>query len=1223
MGNVCVTELKGATSEEINSSIVLPNSLPLTWKQDDGDGWPWIITDDPLYSKYDNETQIKNLTNTNHEYVNSSSKISFSYSAKYPSTLTFKHRERHDFDSYYRRYYQLLNVAFDNNLICSTSERNITSETIQIPKGEHTITFEAQSLDNGYSTNLYATIWDVCITGPESPDLTALNAKIVKETCTPIEWEHDDNFPVEVTEDGVRTSNAMWQNTNSGIKGKIKIDKPTQIYFDWRLGYNDSQSYDNKHYAYFYVDGSLRHSTCSETEWTTKSITLSPGEHTLEWKYNVTTSGAKYWMELRNLTLSTSDWLSIESSPGLLGVETLYKVEKLQDIKLLKIKGAMNDYDWATIKKMTNLYGLDLSQAEILTIPAGFNANEQFGYLVLPETLETIPDNAFQTCKLTSLRIPASVKRIGNMAFSNTVLENLTVADNSKLATIGYKAFYGTPLRKFTMPVSVTTLDVNKGGTNPDYAGTFAYCTKLETLVLSDSLKHLPAYTCAGCTNLTKLHLPVKLQTMGTQFMTMGTAYEFTRGTTKLETLDIPGTLSIIPADAFRNVTSLKSVKFGNGITHINDYAFNNTDLATLDLPESLTYIGVGAFGGALSLKETKFPSKLATIDKWGFSGSALAKVTFSESINSIGQEAFKGCQLESAVLPVKLTTLGSQAFANNTKLSHIQLPQGVTGYSDQFIGCNAITSIESLATAPPSITGDPLKDCDKTKVTLRVPKFAVPQYKLDDYWYQFGSIVEGAPSDYWKINGDIRLLNNRRMDGKPDIDLYYGGKFTVKGDAAMPMGRFDMFTSDANPSAFLTDCPSVTADQINVVYKVDANKWYFFTPMCDIDLTTVQIIGTPHYVFRYYDGAVRAEQGAGNSWKNISELKLKAGVGYIFQCAAPAEILFPIPAEHHGKIIGNETFTIPLQANPSDNKAHRGWNYVGNPYPSFFDIYFMDFVAPITVWNGSTYKAYSVTDDEFVLRPMQGFFVQKPDAVDNIVLQANGRQVESIVSKIHSAPQLSPAVGSKPRSVFNLRITTGDNCDDTRIVLNDAASTDYELERDAAKFMSTTPDVPQIYSIDYTGTGLAINERPADNGEIKLGVYLPADNQTSTIAALRIDGEAWLYDAETKVKHDLSQSSYNFTGNKGIDENRFTLILKSGGTSDIRDLNAGRNIKFESHRGILNIAGTNGAKIDIYNSEAILVHSIGNCAETVRIPLTPGIYAVTINGVTYKVAVN
>ena len=42
---------------------------------------------------------------------------------------------------------------------------------------------------------------------------------------------------------------------------------------------------------------------------------------------------------------------------------------------------------------------------------------------------------------------------------------------------------------------------------------------------------------------------------------------------------------------------------------------------------------------------------------------------------------------------------------------------------------------------------------------------------------------------------------------------------------------------------------------------------------------------------------------------------------------------------------------------------------------------------------------------------------------------------------------------------------------DRTRVVINPEASMDYEMSRDAAKFMSDDKDVPQLFTLDATGS--------------------------------------------------------------------------------------------------------------------------------------------------------
>ncbi len=595
----------------------------------------------------------------------------------------------------------------------------------------------------------------------------------------------------------------------------------------------------------------------------------------------------------------------------------------------------------------------------------------------------------------------------------------------------------------------------------------------------------------------------------------------------------------------------------------------------------------------------------------------------FPESLRSIGRNAFAGIhQIETLILPDKLNTIGYRAFENSGKLKVIELPSGVTNYDQTFSGCSAIETIICRAATPPSISSDPFNSITKTNVTLKVPSFSVASYKLDPYWYRFGNIIEGDPVDYWKIIGDLKLLNNRRMEGKPDIDLYYGGKLTIGGDAPMEVGKLDIYTSEGSPSSLVSDCNSFTADEINTIFKVDANKWYFITPMVDIDLRQVNVSGTANYVFRYYDGAARADIGAGTSWKNVSDMTLKAGVGYIFQCNAASDIIFPVAVELRSKILSTSPVVLPLTAHPSDNAANKGWNYVGNPYPSYYDIHYMDFTAPITVWTGSTYRAYSIADDNFVLRPMQGFFVQKPDAVDAITMQVAGRQIESTVKRSSMAQAKSRAAAGNSRAIFNLEIgSVQQSADMTRIVLNDNASLEYEIERDASKFMSMDDAVAQIYTIDDKENKLAINERPINDGIVNLGIYIPDANEEYSISASRIEGGAILIDKQNDTEYDLANGAYIFTTiGEGFCEDRFTLKLKSDITSGIDIVSAANDVLIENVVGGILVKGAES--IIVYSMDGIQVYGNSSISGDTHIELAKGIYIAVANSKSYKVVV-
>lgn len=824
----------------------------------------------------------------------------------------------------------------------------------------------------------------------------------------------------------------------------------------------------------------------------------------------------------------------METTPGMLGVETLYVVDRLQDVEMLRISGTMNSTDWTTIDKMTNLVALDMTDVDIREIPANrFKSNTQIRLVRLPKTLESIGDYAFYGCNLTNIEIPASVKTIGAYAFQSNILHTLTFEENSNLTSIGVSAFESNSnIREIIMPNSVTSL-----GSRAFYG-----ISRLNNLHISEGLTNLESYVFRGATDLTSVVLPPN-------------------------------------------------------ITSIGESSFAVCGLTNIEIPHAVTSIGINAFASN-KIESLEIPSSVKTINTWAF---------YNNKISSI-------------VIPETVTSLGLGVFESNTKLEYIELPSGLSKYTDQFEDCPNIKKIVCHCATPPTISGDPFKSVTKSNVTLEVPSFALATYKLDSYWYQFGTIVGGALTDKWKIIGDLKLLNNRRMEGKPDIDLYYGGKLTVGGDAPMEVGQLDIYTSEANPSSLVNNCSAFSSDEINTIFKVDANKWYFITPMVDIDLRQVNVSGASNYVFRYYDGATRADIGSGSSWKNVSDMTLKAGIGYIFQCNAASEITFPVAADLRSSILSTEAVTLTLVAHPSENNAHKGWNYVGNPYPSYYDIYYMDFTAPITVWTGSTYRAYSIADDDYVLRPMQGFFVQKPDAVDRIILQASGRQIESTVNRTSSAKIRSRMDAENNRTVFDLEIGGEDKADMTRVVLNERAELEYEIERDASKFMSMNDEIAQIYTIDDADNRLSINERPENNGVVNVGIYIPDSNEEYVISASRLDGYAILVDKEKYVEHNLAQGGYKFTAaDDGILEGRFALKLKKDFASGFDGIDTDKIVVETIVSGIV----VKGAEsIAVYSTDGIQLYNDVSVDSDVRIELAKGVYVVVANGKSYKVAV-
>jgi hypothetical protein len=403
---------------------------------------------------------------------------------------------------------------------------------------------------------------------------------------------------------------------------------------------------------------------------------------------------------------------------------------------------------------------------------------------------------------------------------------------------------------------------------------------------------------------------------------------------------------------------------------------------------------------------------------------------------------------------------------------------------------------------------------------------------------------------------------------------------------------------------------------------SIYGNRWYYLSFPFDVAMSDISIDDDAYYVFRYYDGASRAAFGSGNSWKNVEQADtLRAGTGYIFQCSKNVNhLVLPATGESKSRLFTPTVQTLALNEYVTDNAANRSWNLVGNPFPSYYDIRYLDYTAPITYWNDYNwqYEAVSPVDDTFLLQPMQAFFVQKPADLEAITFTLKGRQTSSTTQ---SGTEGFRAETS--RTLINLTVSNEQFADKSRIVLNPAAQLDYEIERDAAKFMSTAPEVPQLYSIDASEVHYAINERPLDDGTIALGFYAgTAGSYTLALNESIADYEIALKDKVLNVTTDLLTEDYAFNTGAGTFDKRFELQIKQTDGSVTGSFEPGSSrISVYAAKGAIVVENAAGA-VDVYTVGGVQVLNVNLSNAKNTIPVSQGIYIVKVNGKAYKIVV-
>lgn len=312
-----------------------------------------------------------------------------------------------------------------------------------------------------------------------------------------------------------------------------------------------------------------------------------------------------------------------------------------KDVKADSIEGTNENISWKLEDSVLTIWGKgDMPECEHKKMEiyedtincyesnADWNEYKEIESIVIEEGITSISSHAFFELQYAkSISIPSSVKTIGHAAFSRSGFRYITIPDS--VTSIGEGAFLG--------------------------------CSSLQSVILSKNITKIRKMTFDGCYSLKQVNIPQKVKTIGKR------AFD---GCYALRQINIPRKVKTIGASAFKGCEELLQVNMEKKSTlqEIGENAFSGCNIKKMTIPASVIKIDSAALGGACKIQVEKKNKKYKSKNGVLFSKDGKTLICYPEhGKNSVYK------------IPKGVKTIGRYAFADNSNLKKVIMPDSVT----------------------------------------------------------------------------------------------------------------------------------------------------------------------------------------------------------------------------------------------------------------------------------------------------------------------------------------------------------------------------------------------------------------------------------------------------------------------------------------------------------------------------------------------------------------
>lgn len=269
-----------------------------------------------------------------------------------------------------------------------------------------------------------------------------------------------------------------------------------------------------------------------------------------------------------------------------------------------------------------------------------------------------------------------------------------TVEVDARTERIGTNAFANCKkLTAITFPADSVCKQIG--------AGAFSGCSLLVNMELPDSVAAIGEGAFLNCNELVSLRLPASLSSFDPAMLGCKKLTDLTVSENNPNFSSVDGVLfSKDKTTLVYYLPTREDAEYTvpDGTKEIADKAFSeNVSLTKVTLPASLERVGANAFSNCMSLETISFAaeSKQLVIDDRAFNNTAVSSVSLPAGVSALGDEVFTNSSLAEIEFAANssLTALGNNVFSN-TDLVNVTLPAGLRVLGNGvFRGCTLLES--------------------------------------------------------------------------------------------------------------------------------------------------------------------------------------------------------------------------------------------------------------------------------------------------------------------------------------------------------------------------------------------------------------------------------------------------------------------------------------------------------------------------------------------------